>query len=214
MYNHSKTQCGHRARTTEDVTESRDVVFGFTYQPLDDPSKDLRLLRVLPERSNDCIQVQLWNCPAQEIASINYPGYHCLSYTWGNPADTHEIRVNGQSLRVRRNLHDFLNQASKTMSSHVLWIDALCIDQNALHEKNVQVAKMGSVYNGAIGVLAWVGTDKSFLLLARYISGESSRYPEVSESGIEASYAAFWAHPYWTRTCKPYLNDSLPIQLA
>jgi hypothetical protein len=95
------------------------------------------------------------------------------------------------------------------MSSQVLWIDALCIDQNTLHEKNVQVAKMGSIYNGAIGVLAWVGNDESFLPLARYISGESSRFLMISENAVEASYAAFWAHPYWTRTCKPYLKESL-----
>jgi hypothetical protein len=190
MYDHSETQSGHRTRTTEDVTESRDVAFEFTYQPLDDPLNDLRLLRVLPDRSDGCIQVQLWNCSAQEVASTDYPGYHCLSDTWGDPAHTHEIRVNDQSLRVRRNLHDSLKRAAKTMPSHVLWIDALCIDQNALHEKNVQVAKMGSTYNGSIGVLAWVGDDESFLPLARYISGESSPCLEVSENAVEASYAA------------------------
>jgi hypothetical protein len=207
MYDYSETQTEHRTRMSGDLIEPRHVPFGFTYQPLDDPSKELRLLQVSSERNDDCIQVHMWNCIAQEIASIGYPDYLCLSYTWGNSTETYEIRVNGHPLRVRRNLYEFLNQAAQTMSSQVLWIDALCIDQNAVHEKNAQVAKMGSIYNRAQGVVAWIGEDQSFLPLAKYISSESSQ-PLDSEDAIEASYAAFWAHPYWTRTCKPCLKIS------
>ncbi len=44
--------------------------------------------------------------------------------------------------------------------SHLpVWIDAICINQNDVLEKNHQVAMMGEVYSGAAEVLVWLGED-------------------------------------------------------
>jgi hypothetical protein len=41
----------------------------------------------------------------------------------------------------------------------VLWIDSICIDQNAIEERNHQVKLMGNVYQRANRVLIWLGEE-------------------------------------------------------
>jgi hypothetical protein len=83
--------------------------------------------------------------------------YTALSYTWGDaPADC-IIELNGQPFHVRRNLWDFLDRARKADFVWYLWIDALCIDQSTVRERNHQVALMGKMYSQAREVLVWLG---------------------------------------------------------
>jgi len=45
--------------------------------------------------------------------------------------------------------------------ARTFWIDALCIDQDSIHEKNHQVAQMGSIYAKSIEVISWLGFNQS-----------------------------------------------------
>lgn len=94
------------------------------------------------------------------------------------PADNHEIvYLNGHKVEVRQNLHSFLRHARcdadapgrhkahdarlteiewreryldpKSNTLGHFWVDALCIDQNNIPEKNLQVSKMKDIYEGA-----------------------------------------------------------------
>jgi hypothetical protein len=47
-----------------------------------------------------------------------------------------------------------------------LWIDALCIDQGRLVERNAQVARMGEIYQNSDNVLIWLGPESKDGLLA------------------------------------------------
>lgn len=107
------------------------------------------------------------------------PEYEALSYAWGSEADPSRVRVRSRSrkydshsyyLSITRNLDDALralrkyhpaagNLESTLMSSleRVLWIDAICIDQANAAEKGPQVAMMGSIYQSASRVVAWLG---------------------------------------------------------
>lgn len=42
-----------------------------------------------------------------------------------------------------------------------LWVDAICIDQKNLREKESQVSMMDSVFGGAEKVVVWLGKDMS-----------------------------------------------------
>jgi hypothetical protein len=177
---------------SEHASGSLSTSLEFAYQPLDDPSKEFRLLRVLAERCDDCIQVQMWNCsrPSKIIVTKGQSDYRCLSYMWGDPTE----------------MHEFLSYAAQSIPMQNLWIDALSIDQSNVSEKNLQVSRMGSIYAEANGVLLWLGNDHSLLPFARYVSSEAQVSETNSEATISASYAAFWDNPYWTRTCEPCLN--------
>lgn len=177
----------------------------FAYSPLADASSDIRLIRVWPNQRNMRTQVEMWNVSiSTQAAPAEYPEYQCLSYTWGQPDNGDEIYLNGCLFHVRRNLSDFLRQAAQSLSMQPLWIDALCINQELLREKNIQVTRMGSIYHGARTVLVWLGRDASLLPLARYMAHDDSIgfSEEYSQAEREAGFTAFWEHPYWTRTCE------------
>ena len=41
----------------------------------------------------------------------------------------------------------------------VVWIDAICVDQNKIPERNQQVQLMSEIYSNAGGVYVWLGED-------------------------------------------------------
>jgi hypothetical protein len=44
----------------------------------------------------------------------------------------------------------------------ILWIDAICIDQSSMDERNQQVELMGDVYSKARRVILWLGEESTF----------------------------------------------------
>ncbi|KAL2117630.1 hypothetical protein VTJ04DRAFT_7290 [Mycothermus thermophilus] len=48
-----------------------------------------------------------------------------------------------------------------------LWIDALCINQSDVHERNSQILLMGDVYSNAAVVLSWLGSSEGGWRLRR-----------------------------------------------
>ncbi|KAK5732111.1 hypothetical protein LTR17_010819 [Elasticomyces elasticus] len=94
--------------------------------------------------------------------------YITLSYSWGEAKEdgshlTNTIRCDGALLRITSNLHGALSRIRNMMhveqriSIEPVWIDALCIDQNNVEERNVQVQKMGHVYQSSTQVIVWLG---------------------------------------------------------
>jgi hypothetical protein len=69
----------------------------------------------------------------------------------------HTIYVNDKALYVRQNLWDFLQCARRNKLASYLWIDALCIDQKQLHQRNHQVWMMGYMYSQAERMIVWLG---------------------------------------------------------
>ncbi|KAH8816676.1 heterokaryon incompatibility protein-domain-containing protein [Xylogone sp. PMI_703] len=62
-------------------------------------------------------------------------------------------------------------------SSRFLWIDAICIDQNNIEERNEQVLLMNKIYSQAEGLLIWLGEEDEWSRIAvASISMLSSRY--------------------------------------
>ncbi|KAF2831509.1 HET-domain-containing protein, partial [Ophiobolus disseminans] len=126
----------------------------FKYRPLDQTQPSIRLLSVLRKRSRD----GLLEC--QMIPSTMSAKYTCLSYVWGTENDhggPFDILVDGERFAVRYNLYTFLEVARIKYFKKLLWIDALCIDQANVKERNKQVQQMGDIYSKAEMVIAWLG---------------------------------------------------------
>ncbi|KAG9189253.1 hypothetical protein G6011_06121 [Alternaria panax] len=129
----------------------------FQHEPLDYRRGAIRLLRILPHLSNEGhIQCEIWHDSIKA-------SYACLSYVWGSEKIQRQILVNGKLLSVRENLYDFMRVARSKYANppRTLWIDALCIDQNSVYERNHQVAQMGSMYANAIEVISWFGFSQN-----------------------------------------------------
>jgi hypothetical protein len=125
----------------------------YTHEPLNYTKGSIRLLRILPGLSDTgLIQCQIWHDTVDAA-------YTCLSYVWGSEKDQQKILINGKTFWIRKNLWDFLRVARTKYASTfpTFWIDALCIDQDLVEEKNHQVAQMGPIYSNAVEVIAWLG---------------------------------------------------------
>lgn len=71
------------------------------YEPLVNPSHDLRLLRVLREKCKGRLQAYMWNESIAPGDDSVYPKYRCLSYTWGEPDNLHAILVKGYHVQIK-----------------------------------------------------------------------------------------------------------------
>lgn len=73
----------------------------------------------------------------------------------GEPA---ALTLNGRPCHLGHNLHLALLHLRSLTSPLTLWVDALCINQADMDERNAQVALMSFIYTRATKVVAWLGT--------------------------------------------------------
>ena len=86
--------------------------------------------------------------------------YEAHLYAWGDPHAIRPIAVNGREFQVTKNLENALRSLRRVDDRlRVLWIDALCINQQHNEEKKNQVAHMDVVYKKATNVLIWLGKE-------------------------------------------------------
>ena len=91
--------------------------------------------------------------------------YTTLSYTWGDRTKLRAIKVNGHIWEVTENLDDFLRSYIMNKLTTLLpnearigwWIDALCINQKDIEERNQQVKRMTDIYQQSLQTVAWLG---------------------------------------------------------
>ncbi|KAH7136288.1 heterokaryon incompatibility protein-domain-containing protein [Dactylonectria macrodidyma] len=99
------------------------------------------------------------------------PEYSALSYVWGgaSPSDP-MLQVNCSQLKIRRSLFQALEQILSHVTTMVLWIDQICIDQENDVEREQQVKLMSGIFIQAQRVICWLGihekdSDYAFDLL-------------------------------------------------
>jgi hypothetical protein len=83
--------------------------------------------------------------------------YEALSYVWGDRAGLREINCNGVSIKVTKNLFDALVAIRMPTTARSLWVDAICINQEDVEERNHQITLMASIYRQTARVLIWLG---------------------------------------------------------
>lgn len=103
------------------------------------------------------------------------PLYEALSYVWGSNENPEYIQVANKlsdaspescpgsdyhgaaRLPVTQNLAVALRNMRLLDKPRVMWIDAICINQQDNAEKGPQVGKMGDIYSKASQVVVWLG---------------------------------------------------------
>jgi hypothetical protein len=82
----------------------------------------------------------------------------CL--TPGGLRIVHTIELDDSYLNITYNLHEVLNRFRELTKPRLLWVDAICIDQGSIPERNRQVALMGRIYMQAAEVLIYLGQEQ------------------------------------------------------
>ncbi|ERF68824.1 hypothetical protein EPUS_06268 [Endocarpon pusillum Z07020] len=88
--------------------------------------------------------------------ALSTPEYEALSYFWGEGRGC-EIALNGRPFKVTSNLFSALQQLRLEDRDRVLWIDAICINQDDYEERGHQVSLMRRIYETAAHVIIWLG---------------------------------------------------------
>jgi hypothetical protein len=125
------------------------------YLPLDKAQNLIRLLHLAPAAGdNDEIKCTL-SFPSVDEANE----YEALSYAWGTFEESELLPINldGKDEFITPNLHLALANLRHKDRQRILWIDAVCIDQSNLSERNHQVSLMSSIYDNASLVVLWLG---------------------------------------------------------
>ena len=187
-------------------SQEQDILL---YEPLLTSTRQLRLLLLEPYRNPK----EAIRCNLVTTSLDSDPKYEALSYTWGEPVDDFEIIVNSVTFAVRRNLWQALYHL-RGAESRTLWIDALCINQKNIPERNEQVQMMRQIYERAQRVVIWLGIEGNNSTVAfefiKFISSDRKKRAMRSEKlNGKASYSGFreeleavkklCQRPYWER---------------
>jgi hypothetical protein len=134
----------------------------FQYQSLSTSEPEIRLLMLMgKDHSYHDIGYAI-TCSLFHTSISNLPRYCALSYTWGDVSDpVHSIMIDGQEFRVRENLWQALNRAQRPTGTEVIWVDAICINQEDNNERSEQVRMMRTIYEEAHHVSVWLGPEES-----------------------------------------------------
>ena len=164
---------------------------------------NIRLFKILNENPGGSPIIR---CELRVVPIDGEEIYSAVSYVWGNSEQIHEIILDGKPFGVAKNLYQLLTELATRRYSGCLWIDALCIDQSNLLERNHQVALMGTIYAKAEKVLVWLGPGTNDLCRAlvhlQDFETLKKRYLEDSDiwDGLYLKgMLEFCDHEYWTR---------------
>jgi hypothetical protein len=97
------------------------------------------------------------SCSMVEGPHMRLLMYEAISYTWGNPERTEEILINGCKMKVTKSVYEILATFSSQFLPQLLWIDAICIDQDNNEEKEQQVPMMDNIYSHALFTTVFLG---------------------------------------------------------
>lgn len=130
----------------------------------------IRLLKILPDSSEPFLHFEL-----KTFDRASAPSYCAISYVWGIDKDPFQVFIDEKLLLIRENLatclasvieqhfHENSLAAEKVQFRSYLWVDAVCINQGNVDERNHQVRHMDLIYRDAETVLVWLGIKRQIL---------------------------------------------------
>lgn len=99
----------------------------YKYNRLDLATDAIRLLRLLRGEQNQQIKCEVFETYLHQVEGVPY---EALSYVWGTKQSTDKIWLDGYQFGMTENLYEALVYLRRPDEDRVLWIDAICIDQN------------------------------------------------------------------------------------
>ena len=149
--------------------------------------------------------------------------FSALSYTWGTLEKNKSIIVDDQQLSVTQNLEGALRHMRKSNqkgrdpskpSASYWWIDAICINQSDVIERNQQVTLMTRIFKKANVVRVWLGAEAENSTMAMNVIGQLHSIPNRGPGEPEYQYPdkstdqkllhwkaliAIFQRPWWDR---------------
>jgi hypothetical protein len=152
----------------------------FRYTPLQ-PGRKIRVLEIACGEGDWALKGELIHVDLDAD-----PEYSALSYVWGSGQAHTKIEFNGFEAEITKNLAEALRHLRHESGSRYLWVDALCINQQDVEEKGLQVALMKDIYAYAKEVVVWLGPDEEDIAAELFKDVEEVLH--LIESSIETDF--------------------------
>lgn len=133
----------------------------YKYSPLTS-AHSIRVLRLKPGKEKP-LQCDLVETSIDDGQTVQY---EALSYAWGSREPTCYVLCENGRIRITLNCQHALEQLREEAIDRILWVDAICIDQSSMDERNAQVRIMGDIYDRAQRVIAWLGLPRDYTAAA------------------------------------------------
>lgn len=142
------------------------------------------------------------------------PDYEALSYTWGDNTSKTSLCIDGKGFVAFGNAYDALIELRKPTAGRRIWIDAICINQDDIKEKQHQILLMKLVYEKATQVVVWLSRPRSDADLAVALLDELHIQQDDGTATIQdvlsihrprmrnpewTALRDFLHHPWWRR---------------
>lgn len=128
------------------------------YRHLDPSRKEFRLFAIQAGYASKPLRGTLRHA---FIDDMQCPQYETISYCWGDASNERVICINDTEILVPKNTFMAIRRAQHVDKDRLVWIDAVCINQQDLEERSHQVAIMKDVYANSIGNLVLLGNASS-----------------------------------------------------
>ena len=124
--------------------------------------------------------------------------YEAVSWSWGKGDETRMINIkkDGKAYDFKVSLHlwEAMQALRLEKEDRYLWIDAICINQDEIKERNAQVPKMDRVYGQAINVCVWIGAgNKESDRALAFIEEKVLKLWDFDELCKDKTQTASWA---------------------
>ncbi|KAF8855940.1 HET-domain-containing protein [Acephala macrosclerotiorum] len=221
----------------ERLPEAVDSLDTFKYPTLDTP-RTIRLVKLHQETDGFDSPIM---CSIRTVSLDDKElRFRAMSYCWGDYSKPGTIWMNGRVFTVRKNLENALRRLRtnqfcccnllcscsndpwypETVDKHftspkLLWIDALCINQEDNEERGQQVTLMRDIYRRADEVVVWLGEEGPDTIPAlRLLHGlaglrlmaKSEKKALISHVVTKEAFRSYWSalgtflqRPWWTR---------------
>ena len=168
------------------------------YKALDSSRHEIRVLQLLAGDAYDGkVRATLIHADLDQR-----PVYDALSYTWGDPADTTTIELDGnEDFKVTKNAALALHDLRSSVQFTHIWVDSICINQDNVAERNSQVMLMRRIYGQAQTVRTWVDyeidTQSPFYRQLINLNDNSTvqalgEDPHMWDPMVEVSQLSYW----------------------
>lgn len=109
------------------------------------------------------------HCTLVPASLHDLPEFDAMSYTWADESGDKTISAciycgkERRTIAITKNCEAMLRRVRLPKLKRLVWVDAVCINQECVVERNHQVRSMSKIYRGASGVLIYLGEEISRL---------------------------------------------------